>query len=337
MRRTCYLGVLLWFAGLFTAHVLPVLAADGTGQATAVGQAQGPFFQVQEHYDALETQRSVRFDPHDSRGVDRFHLLAAAERSASGAGSGAALSDEQAKAAELAQKLQNPIASLISVPIQNNWDFGIGPEDAMRYYVNIQPVIPFSLTTDWNLITRTILPVIYAESPVPGGDNTAGLGDIVQSFFFSPKAPTRGGWIWGVGPVFLYPTATDEVLGAEQFGLGPTAVVLKQQHGWTYGMLLNHLWSVAGDSDRDEVNATFIQPFVSYTTKTVTTFGFNTETTYDWEHEQGTVPLNWTVQQLLKLGTQPVAVQLGARYYAEKPAGGPDWGLRLAMTLLFPK
>jgi hypothetical protein len=113
--------------------------------------------------------------------------------------------------------------------------------------------------------------------------------------------------------------------------------VLKQQHGWTYGMLLNHLWSVAGDSDRDEVNATFIQPFVSYTTKTVTTFGFNTETTYDWEHEQGTVPLNWTVQQLLKLGTQPVAVQLGARYYAEKPAGGPDWGLRLAMTLLFPK
>ena len=92
-----------------------------------------------------------------------------------------------------------------------------------------------------------------------------------------------------------------------------------------------------GDSDRDEVNATFIQPFVSYTTKTFTTFGFNTETTYDWEHEQGTVPLNWTVQQLLKIGTQPLAVQLGARYYAEKPAGGPDWDLRFAMTLLFPK
>jgi hypothetical protein len=125
-------------------------------------------------------------------------LTLAQADSAAGRG-GAAPSDEQAKAAELAQKLQNPIANLISVPMQNNWDFGIGPTDAMRYYVNVQPVIPFSLTTDWNLITRTILPVIYAESPLPGGDNTAGLGDIVQSFFFSPKAPTSGGWIWGEG------------------------------------------------------------------------------------------------------------------------------------------
>ena len=266
-------------------------------------------------------------------GTHRFTL---AQASGTTGASGTAPSDA-ANAAELAKKLQNPIASLISVPIQNNWDFGIGPADAMRYTVNIQPVIPFSLTTDWNLITRTILPVIYAESPVPGGDNTAGLGDIVQSVFFSPKAPTSGGWIWGVGPVFLYPSATDDALGAEKFGLGPTAVVLKQQHGWTYGMLVNHIWSVAGNGSRDEVNATFIQPFVSYTTKTFTTFGVNTETTYDWEHEQGTVPLNWTVQQLLKIGPQPIAVQLGVRYYAEKPEGGPDWGLRFAMTLLFPQ
>jgi hypothetical protein len=239
--------------------------------------------------------------------------------------------------AELAKKLQNPIADLISVPLQNNWDFGIGPAEAMRYFVNIQPVIPVSLTTDWNLILRTILPVIYAESPVPGGDNRAGLGDILQSFFFSPKAPTRGGWIWGAGPVFLYPSATDDALGTEKFALGPTAVVLKQQRGWTYGMLANHLWSVAGDSDRADVNATFVQPFVTYTTKTFTTVGFNTETTYDWENEQGTVPLNGFVQQLFKIGPQPVAFQLGARYYAEKPAGGPDWGLRFVMTLLFPK
>ena len=159
----------------------------------------------------------------------------------------------------------------------------------------------------------------------------------MQSFFFSPKAPTSGGWIWGVGPVFLYPSATDEALGTEKFGLGPTAVLLKQQSGWTYGLLVNHLWSVAGDSDRADVNATFMQPFVSYTTKASTTFGFNTETTYDWENEQGTVPLNWTVQQLLKIGKQPIALQLGARYYAEKPDGGPDWGLRFATTLLFPK
>jgi hypothetical protein len=266
-------------------------------------------------------------------GTRRFTLAQASRASEA---SGAAPSDA-AQAAELAKKLQNPVANLISVPIQNNWDFGIGPADAMRYTVNIQPIIPFSLTKDWNLITRTIMPVIYAESPLPGGDNTAGLGDILQSFFFSPKEPTRGGWIWGVGPVFLYPTATDDALGTEKFGLGPTVVLLKQQHGWTYGMLANHIWSVAGESSRAEVNATFLQPFVSYTTKTFTTFGFNTETTYDWENEQGTVPLNWTVQQLLKIGPQPVAFQLGARYYAEKPTGGPDWGLRFAITLLFPK
>ena len=117
---------------------------------------------------------------------------------------------------ELAKKLQNPIASLISVPFQNNWDFGIGPANTMRYTLNVQPVVPFSLTPDWNLITRTIVPIIYAESPVASGDNTFGLGDIVQSVFFSHKAPTSGGWIWGVGPVLLYPSATDELLGGEK-------------------------------------------------------------------------------------------------------------------------
>jgi hypothetical protein len=266
----------------------------------------------------------------------RPHRFTLAQANPTAGASGTATSDA-AQTAELAKKLQNPIADLISVPLQNNWDFGIGPAEAMRYTVNIQPVIPVSLSTEWNLIIRTIMPVIYAESPVPGGDNTAGLGDITQSFFFSPKAPTSGGWIWGVGPVFLYPSATDSALSAEKFGLGPTAVALKQEHGWTYGMLLNHIWSVAGDGSRDDVSATFLQPFVTYTTKTFTTFGFNTETTYDWENEQGTVPLNWFVQQLVKIGKQPVAFQLGARYYAEKPEGGPDWGLRFVTTLLFPK
>ena len=240
-------------------------------------------------------------------------------------------------AEELAKKLQNPIASLISVPMQNNWDFRIGAANAMRYTLNVQPVIPFSLTTDWNLITRTIVPIIYAESPVASGDNTFGLGDIVQSFFFSPKAPTSGGWIWGVGPVFLYPSATDDALGAEKWGAGPTAVVLRQDSGWTYGMLANQLWSFAGSSSRAEVNATFLQPFVSYTTKTFTTFGLNTESTYDWSNRQWTVPINVTVSQLRMIGGQPIQFQIGGRYYAERPAGGPDWGLRFTVTLLFPK
>ena len=247
-----------------------------------------------------------------------------------------AATDDKAAAAELAKKLSNPIASLISVPIQNNWDFGIGPANAMRYTANIQPVIPFTLNTNWNLITRTIVPVIYAESTGPGVGDKSGLGDIVQSFFFSPKEPV-GGWIMGAGPVLLYPTATDDALGSEKFGLGPTAVLLKQQNGWTYGLLANHIWSVAGEGSRADVNATFLQPFVSFTTKTVTTFGLNTESTYDWSHRQWTVPLNASVSQLVKLGGKPVQFQLGFKYYAEKPDGGPDWGLRFTVTFLFPK
>jgi hypothetical protein len=250
-------------------------------------------------------------------------------------GGGGTADDEKAKAAELAKKLQNPVANLISVPIQNNWDFGIGPEDAMRYTVNVQPVIPFSIGEDWNLITRTIVPVIYAESPVAGGDDEFGLGDVVQSFFFSPKEPV-GGWILAAGPVALWPTATDSALGAGKWGAGPTALALQQRNGWTYGVLGNHIWSYAGWGD-NEVNATFLQPFVSFTTKKQTTFGLNTESTYDWANDQWTVPLNASASQLLKIGKQPVQFALGARYYAEKPSGGPEWGLRFVVTFLFPK
>ena len=260
-----------------------------------------------------------------------------------------AATDDKAAAAELAKKLSNPVASLISVPIQNNWDFGIGSANAMRYTANIQPVIPFSLSEDWNLITRTIVPVIYAESPVVGGADKSGLGDIVQSFWASPKAPTDSGWIWGAGAVMLYPSGTDG-LSAHNWGAGPTALVLKQQNGWTYGVLANHLWSYAqtgghGSSDAGDasdgsdvgINATFLQPFVSFTTKSFTTFGLNTESTYDWTHSQWSVPLNASVSQLVKLGSMPVQFQLGVKYYAEGPKGGPDWGLRFAVTLLFPK
>jgi hypothetical protein len=238
--------------------------------------------------------------------------------------------------ADLAKKLQNPVSNLISVPIQNNWDFGIGSTNAMRYLVNVQPVIPVSISQDWNLIVRTIIPIIHAEAPVPVGSDVGGLSDIVQSFFFSPKAPVNG-WIMGGGPVFLYPTASDDRLGSQKWGAGPTAVLLKQDSGWTYGLLANHIWSFAGPQSRQNISATFLQPFLSYTTKTFTTFSFNTESTYDWENSQWNVPLNFTVNQLVKLGSQPVQFSLGARYYAEKPEGQADWGLRFAVTLLFPK
>jgi hypothetical protein len=240
-----------------------------------------------------------------------------------------------AQDADLAKKLANPVSDLISVPIQGNLDFGLGPGDGSKFVTNIQPVIPFGIDDDWNVISRTILPVIDQEGIALGGANDeTGLGDTVQSFFFSPKSSDP---IWGIGPVFLLPTATDSLLGGEKWGIGPTAVMLKQSGPWTYGALANHLWDIAGDDDRASVNATFFQPFVSYITPTKTTFTLNSETTYDWQREQWNVPLNFVVSQLLKLGDQPVQLFGGVRYYLETPDGGPEWGLRFGITFLFPK
>jgi hypothetical protein len=244
--------------------------------------------------------------------------------------------DEAARQAELAMQLANPVASLISVPLQNNFDFGVGPADAMRYQLNVQPVIPFTLTEDWNLITRTIVPFISQASPVAGGEGFGGIGEILQSFFFSPKAPVAG-WILAAGPVLGWNTASDGRLGFEKWTLGPTALALQQRDGWTYGVLANHVWSVAGDDSRPDVSATFLQPFLSYTTTTRTTFSLNTESLYDWESDEWTVPLNLQVAQLFRLGSQTVQLSFGPRVYADRPQGGPEWGLRSTLTLLFPK
>jgi len=240
-------------------------------------------------------------------------------------------------AAELAKKLSNPVAALISVPFQNNFDFGAGPDgNGFQYKLNFQPVAPFSLNDEWNLISRTIIPYVD-QKDVIGNSSQSGLSDIVQSLFFSPKDPTASGWIWGAGPVFLLPTASDDLLGTEKWGAGPTAVMLKQENGWTYGGLANHIWSVAGEDRRQDVNATFLQPFLSFTTSKQTSYTVNSESTYDWENSQWTVPLNLMAAQLVKVGNTPVQFLGGVRYYAEKPDNGPEWGLRFAVTLLFPK
>jgi hypothetical protein len=239
------------------------------------------------------------------------------------------------EAAELAKQLQNPVASLISVPFQNNFEFKLGPnDDGFKYTLNFQPVIPVSLSKDWNLIIRTIVPIISQHDVIPN-TSQSGLGDITQSFFFSPKKPV-GGLILGFGPVFLYPSATNDFLGSEKWGAGPTGLVLKQTGGWTYGLLFNHIWSYAGNDDRTYVSATFLQPFISYTTKTKTTFGVNTESTYDWHNSQWTVPVNLSVSQLVKLGKLPVQFSVGGKYYAEGPSGAPEWGIRFVVTPLFP-
>jgi hypothetical protein len=240
---------------------------------------------------------------------------------------------------DLAKKLANPVAALISVPIQYNYDSGFGAaRSGQRNLINIQPVVPVSINADWNLISRTILPVINQHDVAPGSGRQSGIGDVVQSLFFSPVQPTGSGWILGAGPVFLLPTGSDDRLTADKWGAGPTGVALKQKGPWTYGTLANHIWSFAGSGERREVNATFVQPFLTYITATKTTLGVNTEATYDWKSRQWAVPLNFTVAQLLAVGGQPISVGIGARYWANGPESGPHgWGLRLNFVLLFPK
>ncbi|TCM20868.1 hypothetical protein EDF56_102531 [Novosphingobium sp. PhB165] len=243
----------------------------------------------------------------------------------------AASSDVQA----LAQQLANPVSNLISVPFQTNYDCCYGPHDGDRFTLNFQPVIPFSVGSNWNLITRTIVPFISEGSTVRGEDGATGFGDITQSFFLSPKQ-AKNGLVWGVGPAILWPSGADAFSG-RKFGAGPTAVVLKQGHGMTFGILANHIWSFAGKSSSADVSQTFLQPFVTRTLPDSTSFTLNTETSYDWKGKNWVVPINFSVGHVVKFGKQPVNLTVGARYYAERPEGGPEWGARFVVTFLFPK
>lgn len=240
---------------------------------------------------------------------------------------------------ELAKKLSNPIASLISVPLQSNFDFGIGPDDdGWRYQLNIQPVVPVSLSEDWMLISRTILPVVYQDEIFPGAGDQFGIGDTTQSLFFSPKKPLFGALILGVGPVLLVPTASGDLLGTEQFGIGPTAVALTQAGPWTIGILANHIESVAGDPERADISSTFLQPFIAYNTKDAWTFTLQTESSYDWEAKQWSVPVNGIVSKLVNIEGQAISIGAGLRYWAESPESGPEgFGGRFIVTFLFPE
>lgn len=239
--------------------------------------------------------------------------------------------------AALARQLSNPIASLVSVPFQLNFDQGVGADEDQRFVMNLQPVMPFTIDKDWNLITRVIVPVVSQPALAPGRGPASGLGDITASFFLSPA---RGKVFWGIGPVLLLPVGADPVLGTEKWAAGPTFVVLRQTGHWTAGMLANHLWSYAGDATRDAVNQTFLQPFLSYGTGTGYTFTVATETTANWKADPGqrwTVPVQLGVSKVTRLGRRPLSFGVTGGYFVETPGGGPEWKVRTTLTLIFPR
>ena len=237
---------------------------------------------------------------------------------------------------ELAKQTQNPIASLISVPLQGNWDFGLGDRDATGLLFNFQPVVPFPISPSTNIVLRIIMPLTSQPGTASDGTRINGMGDILSTAFFSPSKASR--IIWGAGPVVLLPTATNNTLGTEKFAVGPSAVVLMQPGKWTVGLLFNHLWSTSGANDRPDVNQTFLQPFANYNLGGGLAVGANVEASANWKaDETWTVPLHLSVSKVTLLGKRPVNLALAAGPVLASPSGGASWRFRLAATFLFPR
>jgi len=243
------------------------------------------------------------------------------------------------ESAELAKKLANPVASLISIPIEFNTDADIGPsENGEVKSIKFTPVLPFEVNDDWNLITRTIFSYVDQDLPDAGIDET-GISDIVLSLYFSPKKPTKSGWIWGAGPILLLNSATEDVLGAGRWGVGPGAVVLKQTGPWTIGGLTSYLADIGGDSDRDDVEQLFFQPFVSYNLPNgSTSLTLQSEIARDLENYDTNAFALFTVNQMFKIGSQIMQGRVGVKHWYESADFGADsTELSLRLTFLFPK
>lgn len=241
------------------------------------------------------------------------------------------------ESAALAKKLSNPISDLVSVPLQFNWEQKVGPAELSRFILNVQPVIPFGLNDHWNLIFRTIMPLVGQPPLAAGGLSEFGMGDMTTSFFFSPTS--KGGFTVGAGPVFVTPSSYSPTLGSGKFSIGPTVVALNQSGPWTVGVLWNQVWSVAGDPARADVNQMFLQPFLAYQRTKTVTLTVQSETTADWHAttDTWTVPINFLISKLSSFGTFPASYQLGAGVFPAHGTLGPQWKIRAAIVVLLPR
>ena len=239
---------------------------------------------------------------------------------------------------DLAKQLSNPIASLVSVPFQFNWEQNVGPSEATRFVLNVQPVMPFSMNQDWNLIVRLIAPLVSQPALIDGGVAASGISDITTSFFISPA---ESGIIWGAGPVVVLPSTSEPTLGTGKWSAGPTIVALKQTGPWTVGALWNQVWSFSGDSGRSDVNQMFLQPFLAYQATRTITLTIQSEMTANWEAEDDddtwTVPINFLASKLSSFGPFPASYQIGFGAFPAHPNVGPSWKIRGAIVLLLPR
>jgi hypothetical protein len=247
-------------------------------------------------------------------------------------------------AEDLAKIAQNPVGNLISVPFQENAYFNVGPLNGTQNVLNIQPVYPIHLNTDWNIITRTILPIIWLPAFAPGQGNTSGIGDVQFSAFLSPANP--GSWIWGAGTVTQFPTHTNDLLGNNNAGLGPTFVILHLEKGspWVYGALVNNLWSVGSSgnplSNAPKYNNGLIQPFLNYNFVGGAYLTSSPIVSVNWEakgSQQWSVPMGGGIGKIFKIGRLPVNSQLGAYYSVVRPEYAPNWQIRAQVQFMFPK
>ena len=257
-----------------------------------------------------------------------------------GALAACAFAHAEMSAEELAKLAQNPVGNLISLPFQNNTNLNFGTDKGTQNILNIQPVIPISINDEWNIITRTIVPVIHMPSLGPGIDSKDGVGDTVFTAFLSPAKP--GHWIWGAGPVIQAPTNSSSELGNKNWGMGPSFVVLHLEHGspWVYGVLVNNVWSLTSNKDGGAYSNGLVQPFVNYNFEGGLYLTSAPILTVDWKADSGqqwTVPVGGGVGKIFHLGKLPVNTQISAYYNVVRPDFQANWQIRAQVQLMFPK